>query len=288
MLSYATVAGVEWCVLTDGDEWRFYNSTAAVDAEEKLFRRVRISDGDLDETADTLALLSRDNIEGNLLEPLWAAHFVDRKVKEALREMLESRDRGIVRLIHRKVPKLKPKQVVESLGRLEVRIDSPVVVRPAGTPLSLEDARRIVGQWVVHYNAVRLHSAIDYIAPKDKLEGRAESILSAREAKLAAARERRRVRRQQAAKNVLADDTHRVILQTVGETEASSAGEQLARDTRSGRDGHPSWGAAASGSLNHLSLQEQDVRSIPHPSENSTSQPPEESLILAGGLSNSR
>ena len=30
VLGYATVAGVEWCVLTDGDEWRFYNSTAAV------------------------------------------------------------------------------------------------------------------------------------------------------------------------------------------------------------------------------------------------------------------
>ena len=63
-------------------------------------------------------------------------------------------------------------------------------IRP-GTPLSLEDGRRIVGQWVVHYNTVRLHSAIDYIAPKDKLEGRAESILAARDAKLAAAREQR-------------------------------------------------------------------------------------------------
>jgi len=132
VLSYATVAGVEWCVLTDGDEWRFYNSTAAVDAEEKLFRRVRISEGHIDETADTLALLSRDNIEGNLLEPLWTAHFVDRKVKEALREMLESRDRGIVRLIRRKLPKLKPNQVVESLRRLDVRIDSPTVRHPTG------------------------------------------------------------------------------------------------------------------------------------------------------------
>ena len=70
VLGYATVAGVEWCVLTDGDEWRFYNSTAAVDAEEKLFRRVRISEGKLDEAVETLALLARDNIEGNLLEPL--------------------------------------------------------------------------------------------------------------------------------------------------------------------------------------------------------------------------
>ena len=43
-------------------------------------------------------------------------------------------------------------------------------IRPR-TPLSLDDARRIVGGYVDHYNAVRLHSAIDYIAPKDKLEG---------------------------------------------------------------------------------------------------------------------
>ena len=132
VLGYATVAGVEWCVLTDGDEWRFYNSTAAVDADEKLFRRVRLSDGNLDEVLETLSLLARDNIEGNLLEPLWAAYFVDRRVKQALLEMLESRDKGLVRLIHRKVPKLKPRQVAESLGQLEMRIDSPPVRPPAG------------------------------------------------------------------------------------------------------------------------------------------------------------
>ena len=70
-------------------------------------------------------------------------------------------------------------------------------IRP-GTPLSLDDARRIVGRYVEHYNTVRLRSAIGYIASKDKLEGRAEAILAARDAKLAAAREGRRLRRQQA------------------------------------------------------------------------------------------
>ncbi|MGF1580476.1 MAG: transposase [Gemmataceae bacterium] len=44
-------------------------------------------------------------------------------------------------------------------------------IRP-GTPLSLEDAQRIVSGYVTHYNEVRLHSAIGYISPKDKLEGR--------------------------------------------------------------------------------------------------------------------
>ena len=136
VLGYATVAGVEWCILTDGDEWRFYNSTAAVDAEEKLFRRVRVSEGNLDDTVETLALLARDNIEGNLLEQLWEMYFVDRRVKHALREILESPDKGLVQLIRRKVPKLKPtpKQVVESLRRMEVQIDWPIV-RPPVRPV---------------------------------------------------------------------------------------------------------------------------------------------------------
>jgi transposase InsO family protein len=63
-------------------------------------------------------------------------------------------------------------------------------------PLSLDEARRIVADFVAPYNDVRLHSAIGYIAPKDKLEGRAEEIGAARDRKLAAARERRRLVRQ--------------------------------------------------------------------------------------------
>ena len=44
-------------------------------------------------------------------------------------------------------------------------------IRP-GTPLSLEDARRLVDGYVEHYNDVRLNSAIGYITPKDMLAGR--------------------------------------------------------------------------------------------------------------------
>jgi putative transposase len=64
-------------------------------------------------------------------------------------------------------------------------------IRPQ-TPQSLEDALRIVTKYVEHYNTVRLHSAIGYVTPQDKLEGRAEQILAARDAKLEAARQTRR------------------------------------------------------------------------------------------------
>lgn len=64
------------------------------------------------------------------------------------------------------------------------------------SPLSLDDATRLVTNFVDHYNNQRLHSAIGYITPIDKLQGRAETILAQREAKLAAAREARKARRK--------------------------------------------------------------------------------------------
>jgi hypothetical protein len=64
------------------------------------------------------------------------------------------------------------------------------------TPLSLDDAQRIVLDYVEHYNNVRLHSAIGYLTPKDKLEGRDKEVFEARDRKLAEARQRRAEVRQ--------------------------------------------------------------------------------------------
>ena len=72
------------------------------------------------------------------------------------------------------------------------------------TPLTLEDAQRIVAKYVAYYNEVRLHSAISYITPKDKLEGKEKTILAERDRKLEAARERRKVQRQAARSESLA------------------------------------------------------------------------------------
>jgi len=71
-------------------------------------------------------------------------------------------------------------------------------IRP-GTPLSLDDARRLVARYVAHYNTVRLHSAIGYVTPLNMMEGRQQQILAERDRKLEAARELRRLRRQAAA-----------------------------------------------------------------------------------------
>lgn len=71
------------------------------------------------------------------------------------------------------------------------------------TPLSLDDARRPVAGFINQYNNERLHSAIGYIAPIDRLEGRHLAIFTGRDRKLEAARELGRQKRSNERKGFL-------------------------------------------------------------------------------------
>jgi putative transposase len=70
-------------------------------------------------------------------------------------------------------------------------------IRP-GVPLSLEDAGRLIVQYVQVYNEQRLHSALGYVTPKDMLEGRRAQIHVERDRKLELALRQR----EQAAREV--------------------------------------------------------------------------------------
>lgn len=67
------------------------------------------------------------------------------------------------------------------------------------TPLSLEQARTVVTDFVRSYNHERLHSAIGYVTPADRLCGRHTAIQQRRDDRLHGAREKRRRARQAAA-----------------------------------------------------------------------------------------
>ncbi len=60
-------------------------------------------------------------------------------------------------------------------------------------PETLDEARRVVAAFVAHYNDVRLHSALGYITPADKLAGLEQVIFAERDRKLESARASRRV-----------------------------------------------------------------------------------------------
>lgn len=84
----------------------------------------------------------------------------------------------------------------QSNGKLERfnRTIKSECIRP-NAPVSLEDAKRIITKFVDYYHTTRLHSAIGYVTPLDKLLGREQEIFAARDRKLEAARAARKQQR---------------------------------------------------------------------------------------------
>jgi len=112
--------------------------------------------------------------------------FIAKDVKEYIR---------LVDMTHVRISPYYP-QSNGKVARMNKTVKCETVrVRP---PSSLEDARNTIGAFIDTYNHRRLHSAIGYIAPIDRLEGRHEAIWAERDRKLEAAREQRCLLRQAA------------------------------------------------------------------------------------------
>ena len=125
IMGYAAVAGVEWVCLTDGDSWHIYNSHVVVPVDQKLFRKVRISE-DGAAASETLSLLSKERMRENLIDTLWKAHFVDRQLKAALEHSFGPEpDAALVRLLRKYAPRLSPLEIRAGLARTQIQFDFP-------------------------------------------------------------------------------------------------------------------------------------------------------------------
>ena len=123
-IAYAVEAGVEWCVLTNGDEYRLYNAHALVDTQGKLFRTIQLSDQDRENlTVETLDLLSKEKMKEKQLSIFWKAHFVDRNVKSALEGLVYNHDESLVRLLKKRTRGLKKGDILNSLKRADIRLE---------------------------------------------------------------------------------------------------------------------------------------------------------------------
>jgi hypothetical protein len=125
-------------VLTNGDEYRIYNSHAPVDVEQKLFRSVRASDtANVGHVLDTLQLLSKEQMQGRLLDELWKVHFIDGNVSRSIESLLANEDAGLVKLLCNKAKGITPAEVRASLKRAKIRIDFPTPTLASRSPLSV-------------------------------------------------------------------------------------------------------------------------------------------------------
>lgn len=125
VLNYANNAGVIWCVLSNGDEWRFYKSTEPVRAEKKQFCSVTISQGPPEHVARVLRLLDKSSIASDQLEEFWSWQSVARDVKTALDQMIPNADKKLVALLVKKLRVRTPKEIGAALRKLKVQIDTP-------------------------------------------------------------------------------------------------------------------------------------------------------------------
>ena len=144
VIGYASVAGVQWVVLTDGNEYRIFNAHASVPVEDKLLCTFRLSDEDA-KTHHFLNFISRHGMQENLLEEQWKNELESRRLKavnqqvhSALDSLLNSDqpDASLVRLVARRVRELTPADVRESLRKIQFRIEFSDV---SSTPTTSQD-----------------------------------------------------------------------------------------------------------------------------------------------------
>lgn len=124
IMGYAAVAGVDWVVLTNGDEYRIYNAHTAVPVEEKMFRVVRVTEPETS-VEETLNLLSKGQLQRKQIEALWSAHFVDRQIRPIVEGLFSpAPDASLINLMRRRLPGLSPNEIRQGLGRLRIRLDT--------------------------------------------------------------------------------------------------------------------------------------------------------------------
>ena len=152
-VNYANNAGVVWCVLTNGLQYRVYKSNEPVEMERKLLFEVDVEDARnearVEEVTKLLSYLGRESIESGRLDEWGEATFTDVRVRSALDGLLANPPARFINLILEGLgagPTLPREKIKHSLGRMA--LGSPAW-RPAKTapPTGSPEARVSKSQW---------------------------------------------------------------------------------------------------------------------------------------------
>lgn len=106
VVGYAANAGVEWCVLTNGDQWKVYCPLEKCDAKNKMLFEVRLgSEGDrsltTEEVARLLWPLSLGEVAQGALRILHHRVFMEGMVRKALNTLMSDPPPVLIRLVRK-------------------------------------------------------------------------------------------------------------------------------------------------------------------------------------------
>jgi hypothetical protein len=142
IVSYAAVAGVEWVVLSNGDEYRIYNALSKHDVEDKLFRSVSLSE-DRVEAEEALRLLTKEELRNQSLGELWRSQLIDNKVRSAVEALFEPEPSPwLVRRVA-SAAELTAGDVKAALTRARITLDLPPAVGRASEPSTRAEKPRV-------------------------------------------------------------------------------------------------------------------------------------------------
>ena len=125
ILTYSTMAGVKWALLTDGNHYKLYNTTAEARLEEKLFyewKMQELTEDSVFKVLNFLNLLTKEKFKDDEIERAWKNHFEVNKVRKALKKLIDDKDESLLKLINKKT-KLGRAVIVNSLNKLKIKID---------------------------------------------------------------------------------------------------------------------------------------------------------------------
>lgn len=126
VLTYSNMAGVKWALLTNGNHYKLFNTTAEAKVDEKLlyeWRMKKLTEANVDKVLNFLNLLTKEKLRDDEIEKVWQNHFEVNKVKKSLEKLINDKEDSLLNLIKKKT-KLQKANIVNSLNKLDIKIES--------------------------------------------------------------------------------------------------------------------------------------------------------------------
>jgi len=151
VVGYATNAGVEWCILTNGVTYKVYRSTEKAEAPDKLLFEISLDQKEtegmtIQQVAEQFARFSRDAMAKGLLDEIGEQIFTTGKIRKALDKLFMDPPNTLIKLIRSTIgdDTIKPTQVKKALKRLWAQtseIEAPSTFGAEPVPLERTKVR---------------------------------------------------------------------------------------------------------------------------------------------------